>query len=211
MKVTKIIKLYFFKAKVYIMTKEEIIQKAKILINKHKSIEKIKLNSLLINIGISKGSFYHHFKSKDDLLYQIISPDVKEYNEELKQNIKNLNNIRDKLYLLFEPFIKKNEKLIYLENFYRHLFFEEEIKKSKVFKKLFIEIKNNRKLLITQALKSSGIKVDKKLIVLIEYIDNTIIFYHLQYKILHNKKPQNEILKLLNMISSLIEKQYKKI
>lgn len=199
------------------MKKEEIIEKTKEMLNDLKqcgSMEEISLNTILQNLGISKGSFYYHFSSKDDLLYQTISPDIKKQTKYLQQQIKKLDTLKDKFFLLFEPFISDNDqRLIYLENFYMHLFFQANLKKNmndiNIFKKLHTEIKKSRKQLLLQSVKSNGIKVDKKVILLLDYIDNTVVFYCLYYKILHNKDTKNEIIAFIDMMCHMIEKQYK--
>lgn len=199
------------------MKKEEIIEKTKEMLNDLKQydpMKEISLNTILQNLGISKGSFYYHFSSKDDLLYQTISPDIKKQTKYLQQQIKKLDTLKDKFFLLFEPFISDNDlRRIYLENFYMHLFFQANLKKNmndiNIFKKLHTEIKKNRKQLLLQSVKSNGIKVDKKVILLLDYIDNTVVFYCLYYKILHNKDTKNEIIAFIDMMCHMIEKQYK--
>lgn len=198
------------------MKKEEIIKKTIELINEKKEsnqIENLTLNTILKYLGISKGSFYYHFKNKDDLLFQAINPLIKNQTQEFKQNIKKLNNLKDQFYLLFEPFISEpnNDKLKHIENFYTNLFFKEYTSEPKFLntKKLYTKIKNDRKSLLIQALKYNDIKVDKKLTTLLEYIDITIVFYYWSNKVLYKKHTNNEIADLIDMICNLIEKQYK--
>lgn len=197
------------------MKKEEIIQKTIELINetKENKIDNLTLNAILKHLGISKGSFYYHFKSKDDLLFQAINPLIKNQTQEFKQNIKKLNNLKEQFLLLFEPFVidPNNDNLKHIENFYINLFFKEYTNQSKFLntKKLYTKIKNDRKSLLIQALKYNDIKVDKKLTTLIEFVDITMMFYYWSNKILYNKQTNNEIADLIDMLCNLIEKQYK--
>ncbi len=197
------------------MKKEEIIQKTIELINKTKKdkIENLTLNTILKHLGISKGSFYYHFKSKDDLLFQAIDPLIKNQTQEFKQNIKKLNNLKEQFCLLFEPFITEpnNDKLKHIENFYINLFFKDYTNHTKFLntKKLYTKIKNDRKSLLIQALKYNDIRVDKKLTTLIEFIDITIMFYCWSNKILYKKHTNNEIMDLIDILCNLIDKQYK--
>lgn len=195
------------------MKKEEIIEKTRKMLSDFKqnnSIEEFSLNTILQNLGISKGSFYYHFSSKDDLLYQTISPDIDKQTKGLEQKIKKLDTLKDKFYLLFEPFVSDNDqRLIALENFYMHLFFKESTSYKSVFIKLHAKIKKHRKILLLQSVKSNEIKVDKKIIAILDYIDNTIIFYYLYYRVLHNKHPKNEIITFIDTMCHMIEKQYK--
>lgn len=197
------------------MKKEEIIQKTIEFINetKENKIDNLTLNAILKHLGISKGSFYYHFKSKDDLLFQAINPLIKNQTQEFKQNIKKLNNLKEQFLLLFEPFVidPNNDNLKHIENFYINLFFKEYTNQSKFLntKKLYTKIKNDRKSLLIQALKYNDIKVDKKLTTLIEFVDITMMFYCWSNKILYNKQTNNEIADLIDMLCNLIEKQYK--
>ena len=67
-------------------TKEKIFQAAKAILKK-KGYEELSIKNICEEAGVSNGSFYHHFKTKDDLLsYYIeeqpsINPDVLELPE----------------------------------------------------------------------------------------------------------------------------------
>lgn len=67
-------------------TKEKIFQAAKTILKK-KGYEELSIKNICEEAGVSNGSFYHHFKTKDDLLsYYIeelpsIDPDVLELPE----------------------------------------------------------------------------------------------------------------------------------
>ncbi len=64
-------------------TKERIFQAAKVILKK-KGYEELSIKNICEEAGVSNGSFYHHFKTKDDLLsYYIeeqpnINPDILE-------------------------------------------------------------------------------------------------------------------------------------
>ena len=195
------------------MKKDEIIKKTIDLLNQeNQEIENLTLNAILKHLGISKGSFYYHFKSKDDLLFQTINPLIKKHTQEFKQNIKKLNNLKEQFNLLFEPFIiEEDDKLKNVESLYVNLFFKEYTDKTKLqnTKKIYTKIRNDRKSLLLQALKYNGIKVDKKLTILIEFLDTTMMFYYYVNKILYKKRINNEISDLIDMLCNLIEKQYK--
>ncbi len=53
-------------------TKELIIQKSFILFLQ-KGYKEVSLNEILTNCGISKGAFYHHYKSKDELYTEVLN------------------------------------------------------------------------------------------------------------------------------------------
>ena len=198
------------------MKKDEIIKKLQnfLVANKNsEEIESLTLNTILKHLGISKGSFYYHFKNKDDLLFQAINPLMKNQTQEFKHDIKKLNSLKEQFNLLFEPFVTEpnNTKLKQVENFYTNLFFKEYTNKAKLqnMKKIYTSVRNARKSLLFQALKYNDIKVDKKLTILLDFLDTTMIFYYHINKVIHKKHANNEILDLIDMLCNLIEKQYK--
>lgn len=71
-------------------TKEKIFQAAKAILKK-KGYEELSIKNICEEAGVSNGSFYHHFKTKDDLLsYYIeeqpsINPDVLELPEDASE------------------------------------------------------------------------------------------------------------------------------
>lgn len=71
-------------------TKERIFQAAKQILKK-KGYEELSIKNICEEAGVSNGSFYHHFKTKDDLLsYYIedqpkISPDVLDVPKDAKE------------------------------------------------------------------------------------------------------------------------------
>jgi hypothetical protein len=58
----------------YDRKKTEIVREAKILLSS-KDKQSLSLNSLLKELNIPKGKFYHYFTSKDDFIYQVLLSD----------------------------------------------------------------------------------------------------------------------------------------
>ena len=62
-------------------TKERIFRAAKDILQKH-GYEQLSIKNICEEAGVSNGSFYHHFKTKDDLLsyyiedQPVINPDL---------------------------------------------------------------------------------------------------------------------------------------
>ena len=57
-------------------TKEKIFQAAKRILQK-KGYEELSIKNICEEAGVSNGSFYHHFKTKDDLLSYYIEDQPK--------------------------------------------------------------------------------------------------------------------------------------
>ena len=192
--------------------KQDIIEKTREIIDESKRRgEDLSLNALLQKLNVSKGSFYYHFKNKDDLLYQAISPIIKKHAQELAENIKSLELLRDKFHLLFNVFTGDDfeQKLVFLERFYVKLLSSKNGDDG-VFKKLHNEIKKSRIQLLLQALKSSGVKIDKKTTALVEYMETTMMFYYLYHKALSSRNPRSEICLFIDTMCGIFEKQSKK-
>lgn len=191
------------------MKKDEILAKARALFESQKDSGRehlMRLGHILQEIGISKGNFYYYFKDKDDLLYQVISPIIAEQTEYFRKNIKRLKTLREQVFLLFEPLVVPNSpKAKHLEDMYRYLFFEDGIVRSEALRKIHIEVVNKRKSLLLQAIKANGIKPNKRILTLLEYVDNTIIFYHIRFKKLHGKPSHKEVAEILELMVKTIE------
>jgi AcrR family transcriptional regulator len=72
-------------------------------------IENISLNQLLENLEISKGQFYHYFKTKEDLIFQVMSQKIHEHFIECKKNLEDTNSLSESLITLFSIYINENE------------------------------------------------------------------------------------------------------
>lgn len=89
-------------------TKEKIFQAAKTILKK-KGYEELSIKNICEEAGVSNGSFYHHFKTKDDLLsYYIeeqpsINPDVLE----LPKNAAEAKEAIIRVYLNYVAYCKE--------------------------------------------------------------------------------------------------------
>lgn len=191
-------------------TKEQIIRQAKIYLRDINHIRFASLDSILKKLGISKGVFYYHFKSKDDLLYEVIIREIDTKRKEMSKEISKLNTLQEKLYHTFLVFIDSNlgNDLKELENFYIYLFFENNISKNKALKKLYTQINKNRKSIILQQIKFHNIKITKEVITLTDYMIDTMMFYHLFNKRLKGKNPHKEIRDFINTICNILENKF---
>jgi len=80
-----------------------------------KGFEKISLNELIRRSGLTKGAFYYHFKSKNELLSEVVQKYLHGY---IGQHIENMNNfdgtILDKINMVIKKVtdVKKQMKKI---------------------------------------------------------------------------------------------------
>jgi AcrR family transcriptional regulator len=72
-------------------------------------IENISLNQLISNIGISKGQFYHYFKTKEDLIFEIMSHKTIEGFEFCDNILKQSKSLEESLMILFSFYISEEK------------------------------------------------------------------------------------------------------
>lgn len=68
-------------------------------------IESISLNQLITNIGISKGQFYHYFKTKEELIFQVVSKKTLEFLTKSEDELQKSNSLLGDLQILFKFYI----------------------------------------------------------------------------------------------------------
>ena len=111
------------------------------------------------------------------------------------------------MFELFTNNALENE-LKSVENFTIHLFFEDsDIGKLKAFRKIYDEISKSRKSLIMQQIRYYNIKITKDISILVDYVIDTMIFYHIFRKKLKGKAPKREIIGFIDMLCRLLENE----
>ena len=70
-----------------------------------KGYENASLNNILKEAGISKGTFYYHFKNKEDLYIYLIDILIQEKMNFFNKNI-NLSNLNDDIFSILKTLIK---------------------------------------------------------------------------------------------------------
>jgi AcrR family transcriptional regulator len=66
----------------------------------------ISISKITKTAGISKGSFYDYFENKEDLVFEVLSHLIDEYNKKLQVSIDNTKSIKDKIKALTAFFYK---------------------------------------------------------------------------------------------------------
>ena len=72
-------------------------------------IDEFSLNKFIAEINMSKGQFYHYFKTKEELIYQIISKKTFELVNNIKEEYENKKSFIDKLNLIFSLYLNDEE------------------------------------------------------------------------------------------------------
>jgi len=84
-----------------------------------KGIDNFSLNQFVRSSGISKGQFYHYFKTKEDLVFEVMSHKTLELFEMLDIQLKDATTVLEKLLISFSVYISEDEESI---NFRKMMF-----------------------------------------------------------------------------------------
>jgi AcrR family transcriptional regulator len=101
-------------------------------------IEEISLNKLIENIGISKGQFYHYFKTKEELIFEVISQKTLEAVTLYEKQLQMSKTLSESLHILFSVYVnddKYSQELRKLMFDSLHLFINSEDEKIKQYNK----------------------------------------------------------------------------
>ena len=85
-------------------TKEKIFQAAKRILLK-KGYEELSIKNICEGAGVSNGSFYHHFKTKDDLLSYYIE-DQPTINPDLLETPENVAGVKEGIIQVYLNYVK---------------------------------------------------------------------------------------------------------
>ncbi len=85
-------------------TKEKIFQAAKRILQK-KGYEELSIKNICEEAGVSNGSFYHHFKTKDDLLSYYIE-DQPTINPDLLETPKDIEGAKQGIIRVYMNYVK---------------------------------------------------------------------------------------------------------
>ena len=89
-------------------TKDRIFQAAKTILQ-HSGYENLSIKNICEEAGVSNGSFYHHFKTKDDLLsyYIVAQPTANPALLDIPQNKEDAINVIVDVYLNYAAYCKE--------------------------------------------------------------------------------------------------------
>jgi AcrR family transcriptional regulator len=96
------------------VSREEFITAAREVFNQ-KGFHAASVDDIAIRAGRSKGGFYHHFQSKDQLYLEVFETLLRDSLARLQEGMKSGASIRDvldNLIVEFEPMMKNREKMI---------------------------------------------------------------------------------------------------
>jgi AcrR family transcriptional regulator len=74
-----------------------------------KGYDKTSVNSIVEELKIAKGTFYHYFKSKEEILYDIIDESVEEYSERIKKDLNVLSGAGNKMQFILKKLLMPSD------------------------------------------------------------------------------------------------------
>lgn len=74
-----------------------------------KGYDKTSVNSIVEELKIAKGTFYHYFKSKEEILYEIIDESVEEYSERIKKDLNVLSGAGNKMQFILKKLLMPSD------------------------------------------------------------------------------------------------------
>jgi len=84
-----------------------------------KGIKKLTVSEVAQTAGVSKGSIYDYFESKEDIVFEIIRNDIANYQENLYAQITPNITTREKIFLLFDFLLNDNDMFDKHQNIYK--------------------------------------------------------------------------------------------
>ena len=88
--------------------RREIMNKAtELFLNK--GYDKTSVNSIVVELEIAKGTFYHYFKSKEEILYEIIEESVEKYSGRIKKDLNGLSGAQNKMQFILKKLLMPSD------------------------------------------------------------------------------------------------------
>jgi len=92
-----------------IKKKKEIALSCKSLLENN-NINSLTISSITKVAGIGKGTFYEYFKNKEDLIFEIVSILMQEYNKKTQKRLKAATTVKEKLKIFAQFFYSKEDE-----------------------------------------------------------------------------------------------------
>jgi len=98
--------------------------------------DKTSVNTIVVELGIAKGTFYHYFKSKEEILCAILEESVEIYAEKIRKELNDLSGAGNKMQFILRNLIMPSDApkqlLVHIED-------DENAKTHQILEKKFYE------------------------------------------------------------------------
>jgi AcrR family transcriptional regulator len=75
----------------------------------NKGYDKTSVNSIVVELEIAKGTFYHYFTSKEEILYEIIEESVEKYSGRIKKDLNCLSGAENKMQFILKKLLMPSD------------------------------------------------------------------------------------------------------
>lgn len=127
-----------------------------------KGLKNLSIDKLILYLNLGKGTFYHYFSSKDELIKEVFDELTKEYIKFNKDELSKVFGLKNKLFILFEIYIKEtkpNKEFLKLYNEYLLIYIRKETSEiSTSNKKFLVYVNSVLKNIIQEAIDKKQIK-----------------------------------------------------
>ncbi|RAX58900.1 hypothetical protein CCZ01_01520 [Helicobacter monodelphidis] len=143
--------------------RDEIIAMGKGMLDKEGVIN-FSLNTFLAQNNISKGSFYHHFKTRNELIFAILEEELRIFRANVEEKIYSLHTLQEKLMLIFGCYCFDTPKNRHICKIYEDL--GKACLYDEVFNAHLRKIQKDMSYLIVQSIETSRLSPSKRKIAL---------------------------------------------
>lgn len=84
-----------------------------------KGIKKLSITDIVKKAGISRGSIYDYFETKEDIVFEIIMNDVLEFQNSLAKKFSSSTKTREKVLYFYDFVLSSDEKTVQERNVYK--------------------------------------------------------------------------------------------
>lgn len=88
--------------------RREIMNKASELFL-NKGYDKTSVNSIVVELEIAKGTFYHYFKSKEEILCEILEESVEKYSGRIKKDLSGISGAGNKMQFILKKLLMPSD------------------------------------------------------------------------------------------------------
>ena len=84
-----------------------------------KGIKNLSITDIVKKAGISRGSIYDYFETKEDIVFEIIMNDLKDFQKTLDKKFNNNASTKEKVLYFFDFVLSESEKTVQERNVYK--------------------------------------------------------------------------------------------
>lgn len=170
-----------------------------------KGIKDLSITDIVKTAGISRGSIYDYFKTKEDIVFEIMMNDLDNFQKSLSKKFDAKTSTREKVFYFFDFVLNENtkqERDVYKE--YLSVSFTSKNEDMKVFNnKCTVLLKDILTSMITEGINKNELKANSLKLI------NGLIAIEKGFLVLHwteNREIKEELIEFINTIFDLIQK-----